>query len=150
MNNREALKYAMDLCSSRERCRSEVTEKLISHNISPGEIEKILETLEKENFIDEVRYAGTFTRDKLRFNKWGKIKIRHMLQGKKLPESIITGALEEIEGDDYTGILREELIKKRKSIKGSNAFDLRGKLFRFARQRGFEPDVIYPLLDEII
>ncbi len=150
MNPKEALKYAMDLCSRQERCRSEIHEKLESRQISPAEINKILVTLEKENFIDEARYAGSFARDKLRFNRWGKIKIRYMLEGKKLPQTIIDAALDDIDPEYYTGILREELRKKRRTIKGSNAFELRGKLFRFARQRGFEPERIYPLLDEIL
>ena len=150
MNYKEALKYAMDLCSRQERCRSEISEKLASSGISDTEIEKILGTLEKENFIDEARYAGTFSRDKLRFNKWGKVKIRYMLERKNLPETIISKALNEIDEDWYGGILREELLKKRRAIRASNAFDLRGKLFNFARQRGFETGLIYAVLDEIL
>ena len=149
MNYREALKYSMDLCSRQERCRSEIAEKLASR-LSDGEIKKILETLVKENFIDEARYAGTFARDKLRFNKWGKAKIRYMLERKDLPATTISGALDEIDEGLYRGILKEELLKKRKTTKGSNAFEVRGKLFRFARQRGFETGLIYKLLDEIL
>lgn len=150
MNPKEALKYAMDLCSRQERCRSEVYDKLVSHRVPTTEINRILDALVEENFIDEARYAGSFARDKLRFNRWGKIKIRYMLEGKKLPQTIIDAALDDIDPEYYTGILREELRKKRRTIKGSNAFELRGKLFRFARQRGFEPERIYPLLDEIL
>lgn len=150
MNYNEALKYSMDLCSRQERCRSEIAEKLASFKLTPAEIKTILETLVKENFIDESRYAGTFTRDKLRFNKWGKAKIRYMLEGKKLPVTIISDALDEIDEGYYREILKEELIKKRRTIKGSNAFEVRGKLFRFARQRGFETGLIYTMLDEIL
>jgi len=140
----------MALCSRQERCRSEISEKLASRKLSSGEIDKILITLENEKFIDEARYAGTFTRDKLRLNKWGKVKIRYMLQQKKIPENIISSALDEIDDVYYSGILNEELLKKRKSIRGSNAFELRGKLFRFAQQKGFETGLIYSLLDDIL
>jgi len=146
----EALTYAMDLCSRQERCRSEITEKLEARKISPGNIEKILETLVSEKFIDEQRFSRAFSRDKLKFNKWGKMKIRHMLKGKRIPESTIEEALSEIEEDFYLDVLREELRKKRKSIKGSNAFEIRGKLYRFASQRGFEPADIHKLIDEHI
>jgi regulatory protein len=150
MNYKEALQYSMNLCSVQERCRSEVTEKLNSRKIPPGDIEKILTVLTAENFIDESRYAGTFARDKLRLNKWGKVKIRYMLQRKNIPGEIIETALEDIGDEDYSNILKEELLKKRKTIKGSNAFDIRGKLFRFAQQRGFETGLIYKILDEIV
>jgi regulatory protein len=150
MNYNEALKYAMDLCSKQERCRSEITDKLAAAGLSKAETGKILDTLARENFINESRYAGTFTRDKLRFNKWGKVKIRYMLEHKKIPEAIVSEALDGIDEEWYRGILREELLKKRRTIRGSNAFDLRGKLFRFARQRGFETGLIYAVLDEIM
>jgi regulatory protein len=150
MNYREALAYAMDLCSRQERCRSEISEKLESRNIAAGDIMKILEALEKENFIDEARYAGTYTRDKLRFNKWGKVRIRYMLERKKIPDTLIARALDEIDHEHYAQLLEEELRKKRTTIKASNLFDLRAKLFRFAQQRGFESGLIYTLLDEIL
>lgn len=147
---KSALGYAMGLCSRQERCRSEIREKLGSWNLSPEKLDSILVALEKDNYLNEARYAGTFARDRLRFNKWGKVKIRHMLERKQIPDPLINNALDSIEQDDYTGILREELSKKRKTIKGKNAFDLRGKLFRFAQQRGFESGLIYEILDEIL
>ena len=140
----------MDLCSRQERCRSEITEKLASRKLSSGDIDKILIALEKDKFIDEARYAGTYTRDKLRLNKWGKVKIRYMLQQKRLPENIISSTIDDIDEEYYSGILKEELLKKRKSIRGGNAFELRGKLFRFAQQKGFETGLIYSLLDDIL
>ena len=150
MNSRDALKYAMGLCSRQERCRSEIREKLASRKLSSEETEKILEALEKDNYLNEARYAGTFARDRIRFNKWGRVKIRHMLERKKIPDDLIADALDTIDEEYYTGILKEELTKKRKTIKGSNAFDIRGKLFRFAQQRGFETGMIYAVLDEIL
>jgi regulatory protein len=150
MNYKEALKYAMDLCSRQERCRSEIAGKLEARNVSPGDTEKILQALSNENFIDEQRYSNAFSRDKLKFNKWGKMKIRHMLKAKQIPESIVESALAELDEDYYLGILREELMKKRKKIKGGNAFEIRGKLFRFASQRGFESGDIHKLLDEAL
>ncbi len=150
MKYEEALKYAMDLCSRQERCKSEILEKLEARKISPDNIEKILANLVKEKFIDEARYANAFSRDKLRFNKWGKMKIRLMLVRKKIPEREIQNALDELDEEQYRQTLKEELLKKRRTIKGGNAFEIRGKLFRFASQRGFEPGDIHSLLDEVI
>ena len=106
--------------------------------------------LTRESFIDESRYAGTYARDKFRFNKWGKVRIRYMLEQKKIPAPVIEDALDGIAEEDYRSTLKAELLKKRKAVRGVNAFDLRGRLFRFAQQRGFETGLIYSLLDEII
>jgi regulatory protein len=150
MNYKEALSYAMDLCAARERCLSEIRDKLHGHKIPSQEIENILLTLKKEKFIDESRYAESFSSDKLRINKWGKVKIRYILQHKNISRQDIGNALDKIDDEFYSSVLREELMKKRKTIKGSNAFELRGKLSRFGQQRGFETGLIYSLLDDIL
>jgi regulatory protein len=147
MNYKEALKYSMDLCSKQERCKSEIREKLLKSGLNETDIEKVLSALEKERFIDESRYASMYANDKLRLNGWGRIKIRHMLYHKKIPAGIIDGALAGMDGTEYEETIRKELAKKKKSIRGGNAWDVRNKLFRFASQRGFESEIIRKILD---
>ena len=149
MNYQEALKYTMDLCSRQEKCCSEIREKLEKYKLPREQTEKVLITLKKEGFIDESRYAGMFARDKLRLNRWGKIKIRYMLSGKRIPEEIITDAINGIDDASYREILKEELLKKRQRAGGGNSFERRSKLARFAQQRGFESGLIFQVLDEI-
>ena len=93
MNYKEALSYTMDLCSRQEKCSSEIREKLEKFNLPGEDVEKVLHSLKKEGFIDESRYAGMFVRDKLRFNRWGRVKIRYMLSARKIPEEIIYAVL---------------------------------------------------------
>jgi regulatory protein len=90
-----------------------------------------------------------FVRDKLQFNRWGKIKIRYMLAAKLIPEEIIRDAIDGIEDHRYLEILREELTKKRRQIKDDNPFKVRNKLARFGQQRGFESGLIFQVLDEM-
>ena len=149
MNYQEALSYTMDLCSRQEKCSREIREKLKKFKLPEAHVEKVLQTLKKEGFIDESRYAGMFVRDKLRFNRWGKIKIRFMLSSKQIPEEIIRDAIDGIDDHNYLEILKEELIKKRRQIKDNDPFKVRNKLARFAQQRGFESGLIYQVLDEI-
>jgi regulatory protein len=149
MNYQEALSYTMDLCSRQEKCYSEIREKLGKFKLPGAQIEKVLKALRKEGFIDESRYAGMFVRDKLQFNRWGKIKIRYMLAAKLIPEEIIRDAIDGIEDHRYLEILREELTKKRRQIKDDNPFKVRNKLARFGQQRGFESGLIFQVLDEM-
>ncbi len=149
MKYQEALSYTMDLCSRQEKCSSEIREKLEKFKLPGAHVEKVLQTLKKEGFIDESRYAGMFVRDKLRFNRWGKIKIRYMLSSKQIPEKIIRDAIDGIDDHNYLEILKEELSKKRRKIKANNLFEVRNKLARFAQQRGFESGLIFQLLDEM-
>ena len=149
MNYQEALSYTMDLCSRQEKCSIEIREKLEKFKLPGAHVEKVLQTLKKEGFIDESRYAGMFVRDKLRFNRWGKIKIRYMLSAKQIPEEIIRNAIDGIDDHNYLEILKDEVIKKRRQIKDNDPFKVRNKLARFAQQRGFEPGLIFQVLDEM-
>ena len=149
MNYKEALSYTMDLCSRQEKCSSEIREKLKKFKVQEAAVEKVLQILKKEGFIDESRYAGMFVRDKLRINRWGKIKIQYMLSSKRIPDEIIREAMEGIDDQNYLEILKEELSKKQKSVKVENPFEVRNKLARFAQQRGFESGLIFQVLDEM-
>jgi regulatory protein len=93
--------------------------------------------------------ARYFANDKLKFNKWGRVKIKYMLQQKKVSREAISEALEQIDENIYNKILKEELVKKRKSIKDTDEYQIKAKLFQFASGRGFEGDAIYKMIDKL-
>ena len=63
-------------------CSHGVSEKMIA--------EKIIDILIKENFINEERLCNRLlSRDKFKYNKWGKIKIAAHLKSKNIPADII-------------------------------------------------------------
>ena len=149
MTTQEALGKAMKLCSAKEYAPFEVEQKLADWGITENAVNEIIETLKKEKFLDEFRMARYFANDKLKFNKWGKVKIRYMLQQKKVSREAIADALDQIEEGLYLKILTEELAKKRKTIKGTDEYQIKAKLLQFASGRGFEGDIIYRVLDKM-
>ncbi len=78
-----ALNKAMDLCASREYCSGDIRAKLESWGLNDSEVNSVIITLIKEDFINDKRYAEAFVRDKYRHNKWGKVKIAAHLKAKK-------------------------------------------------------------------
>lgn len=144
-----ALKKASALCSRSEKCKSDIRAKLIVWGINnESDINKMLQWLTDNQFIDEKRYSHNYTQDKHRFNKWGKIKIRAGLRLKGIGDENIELAFAAIDPDEYRLLLKAELSNKKKNIKSANQYELKGKLFRFASSRGYEADLIYKLLDE--
>lgn len=134
----DALSRVAAYCSTAEHCRAEVTEKLQRWGIAYDAIDRILNRLEQEKYIDEERFCRAFINDKYRFAKWGKVKIGQALQLKKIPQTTYMRFLNEIEGEEYLSILRGLLATKRKSVHAENEYELNGKLIRFALSRGFE------------
>ncbi len=134
-------------CAQRECCRADFARKWREQGVAPDEIEEILCTLEREGFIDEARYARAFTADKLRYDRWGRLKIRAALMAKGISSSDINAALDTIDAEEYETTLRAVLQAKRRSVKAESDFELRRKLANFAAGRGFESNLIFRFLD---
>lgn len=149
MSENEARYKAEAYCSMAEHCRAEVMEKLYQWGVSSEVMEGILNHLEQEGYIDQVRYAKAFVRDKYRFNQWGRIKIAQSLRQKHLVSSDIVVAMEEIDEEEYFTVLEHLLAKKLPGIKAKNAYERNGKLIRFAASRGYEMDEILRCLKRI-
>lgn len=142
-----ALQRAAELCSRQEQCSSHILSKLREWNVNEQDAEKIILVLYDEKFLDDARYAGFFAKDKFRFNKWGRIKIAHMLRQKKIGETDIDQALAQIDDADYFTACLELVRNKSAALKEKNQFIRKGKIFRFAAGRGFEPDLIHRALN---
>lgn len=139
---KKALSKCMALCSKSEKCISDIRNKLEKWPLSETELQKVINALIEEKFIDEQRFAESFVRDKFRFNQWGKIKIAFYLRNKNICESTIKHALEQIDETEYYQILCTMLQQKSKSVKAGSDYEKNAKLIRFAQGRGFEYEII--------
>lgn len=147
INETEALSRVAAYCAASEHCRTEIAEKLQRWGIAYDAIDRIVQRLVDEKYIDEERYCRAFIRDKYRFAKWGKMKIMQALQLKKIPSVTYRPFLNEIDEEEYLSILRDLLTSKRKSVRAENEFERNGKLMRFALSRGFEMEDIRRCMD---
>lgn len=129
-------------CSAAEHCRAEVQEKLRRWGVPAEVAERVVQRLVDEGFVDEVRYCRAFIHDKCRFAKWGRLKIAQALAQKRIPASVYAPWMDEVDEAAYEEGLRRLLQAKRKTTKARNAYELQGKLVRFALQRGFEMESV--------
>ena len=144
MKTAELYNKAAAYCSVAERCKQDVMEKLAA--LAPENtdgIEEIVQKLEAEGFLNEERYARAFAGDKLRFQGWGRMKIRAALQAKKVPATAIAAALNELDEATYREKLRQLRERKLRELRGEkDAFVKRQKVSRFLLGRGFTLDEI--------
>ena len=130
-----------------EHCDSEVRDKLLGWGGAEEEADEIIRYLIEERYIDNQRYANSYTRDKFRFNHWGKYKIGMMLRSKDICNEIIEEALNQIDEEEYLEKLEQILRDKLRSLKYSSEYEKKGKLFKFAQSRGFESSAISKVID---
>ncbi|MBM3419504.1 MAG: RecX family transcriptional regulator [Bacteroidetes bacterium] len=142
-----AIAKARRLCASREYCISEIRAKIEEWAlVPPQKSDEIIASLVSDRFIDEQRYASAFARDKLRYNKWGRIKISYALRMKDLPANVIAGALNGIDEQEYLLIASKLVERILKTKKKSDAGLLRASVVRSMQSKGFETAVIMKLL----
>jgi regulatory protein len=143
-----ALNKAMVQCSRRELCKYDIRIRLEEWGIKSADIEKIINELVKENFINDERFASAFVRDKFTYNKWGKVKIASHLKAKQISGDILIKALNSIDNEVYIKFINELISIRRKSVKSKNKYDLKAKLLRYGLSKGFESQLLYDILNE--
>ena len=143
----EAYNRVASQCVMREYCRADWYRKLLTAGLTQQQVEKVLDRLEDEKFIDEERYCRSFVHDKLCYDRWGRIKISYSLRQKAIANEHIEAAMSTINEEEYLEILKEIIRQKSRSIKAENDYERRQKLARFAAGRGFEPGLIFKTLD---
>jgi len=147
----EALRgKAAAYCSVAEHCRREVREKLFNWGATEDQVGEVLEYLEKESFLDETRYANAFANDRMRFQGWGRQKIRAGLQQKGIDGNTADAAIAQLDAEEYTRQLHSLAEKKMRDLRTDGNPDIRRqKLFRFLASRGFTYEEIAPLGERI-
>ncbi len=150
MDKLQALSRAMALCSKTEYSEANIRGKLKYWETSPEDVDAIIDHLTREKFIDDLRYANAYVKDKVRLNHWGRIKIRYMLSMEKVKHSVIDQVLAEIDEELYSDTLKDLLQKKSRELKGeSNAQSKKQKLLKFAQSRGFEIELALRLMKDL-
>ncbi len=150
LNKEQALKRLQNLCSKSEKSRTDIEKKLYQWGVNKSDIEFVIKSLESDNFINDVRYAEIYVREKLNLNKWGRIKIKYMLIQKGIKESVINNELNKISEERYKNILEQLLIKKHKSLINIDIAKQKQKLLSYASSRGFESGKVFDIVVKII
>jgi regulatory protein len=136
-------------CAFQERCIHDVTEKLNEWKVGQKHIEKIIDQLIKEDYLNEERFAKSYAGGKFRINHWGKTKIIYELGKRQVPDLIIQIGLQEIDDDEYEGTLKEILLRKSREIREKDPYKKRQKLITHAAQKGYDYNLIKHVIEKI-
>lgn len=147
MDIQVALDKLRNICSRQEKCPADVVALLKKWDVSAENHSKIIHQLKNEKYMDEKRYANAYVRDKVRFDHWGFIKIRIMLNQKGIDRSIIDDAIGDYDLTAYKSMIEAELKKKRRSVTG-NPYEIWAKMARYGTSRGYEMEFMKEFLGD--
>ena len=141
-NFHELLVKAERFCAYQERSSYEVKQKMKEFDATEEEIEKVISSLQEDDFQNDERFAKLFTSGKFRIKRWGKNKIKSELRMKKIPDQLIKNALDSIDEAEYKKTILHLIQKKDKEVKSLKPTDRKQKIFRFLLSKGFESSLV--------
>lgn len=139
-------------CAYQDRSEFETRQKLRTWNLKDTDIDKVIEYLKKEQYLNEERFMRAFIDGKLQGKKWGTEKIKYHLKHKHhIPEHLINQYIQNIDKEWYREKLKELLLKKKTQLskKETDPQVLKKKIINFALSKGYTLSDILLTLQEI-
>ncbi len=146
----EAKKKMERYCAYQERCHQEVLDKLKALGMIPVAIDQIMGHLIQENYLNEERFAKSFASGKFHIKKWGRKRIIQELKLRKISSYNIKIALSEIGNQEYADTLHKLAQKRLSQLTETNVQRRKRKLADYLLYRGWESDLVYAKIQELI
>ncbi|WP_339887322.1 regulatory protein RecX [uncultured Flavobacterium sp.] len=122
---------------------------MFSFSLNTYEKEELMVYLIENNFLNEERFAQSFSRGKHNYKKWGKVRIVNELKARNISSNLIKIALKEINDSLYLETFEELANKHWESISESNFMKKRKKFCDYFMRKGWENDLIYEKVREL-
>lgn len=145
----EARQKLEHYCAYQERCHEEVVQKLRSLGLGQAAIDEVVVHLIENNFLNEERFACSFTRGKHRIKHWGKIRIVNELKSRNISQYNITTALKEITAEEYLDTFHNLSEKHWENMQETNVLKKKKKFCDFLIRKGFETNLVYDKVNEL-
>jgi len=145
----EAINKLEYYCSYQDRCHKEVEQKLRNLTLIPELKEKVITHLIEHKYIDEERFAKSFTRGKHNYKGWGKIRIVQELKFREISKRNIDLALLELPNEIYLENFHDLAEKNWNSIKERKGQKKNKKFVDFLLRKGYETHLIFDKLKEL-
>lgn len=88
-----ALDLGYRYLGKRDRTEAEVRRHLAAKEVDERSIESAVQTLVRQKYLDDERYARTFAEDRRRLDDWGPERIERLLLGLGIDGELAAGAL---------------------------------------------------------
>lgn len=137
-------------CVYQDRCHKEVEQKMWDYNLIPEAKELILLSLLQNNFLNEERFSKSYARGKFRIKSWGKQRIVRELKFRNISAYNIKTALKEIDETEYIETIYRITENRNEVISESNIYKRKQKLIGFLMRKGFENELIYKVVNEVV
>lgn len=145
----KAKNKALNILSKADQSEKKIREKL-STDFEENTIDKVIEFLKRNNFINDNLLAQKIINTNLNLNKCGKNRIKQNLYNKGIDSSTINKAINDIDNEaEFENAMY--LAKKRyERIKNEDKRKIYQKLSQHLAYKGFNYDIIKRVLNKLL
>ena len=141
------LAQATALLARREHSRAELARKLVRRlggTGSPGEVEAVLDKLQRRGLLSETRFAASVVRT--RSLRIGDARLAYELRTRGVPAEVAAAALSDLRRAGESELVRARDVWSRRFGVAPGSAEERARQARFLLRRGFSAEVIRKVL----
>ena len=140
----------MRLCARAEKSTGDARRLMRGWGVDERAQEEIVRTLTAQRFIDDVRFAEAFVREKTNLSGWGAYKIRAALSRKGIDRATTEAALAGVDPALNAERLQQQLARKMRTAKAATTYELKTKLIRYGASLGYDFESVAEAVARII
>lgn len=147
---RKAKDYALNLLTYRPRSCQEIKDKLRGKHYAEKVVEKVIGQLRELNFLDDKQFARLWVESRLLNKPRGRRLLEQELRQKGIGNEIIEKVSEFAYHEQGEDEIARELARKRLRQYGNlDKSAVKRRLYGYLERRGFPPDIISQVLQEL-
>jgi regulatory protein len=140
---------ALNYIDIRRRSREEISNYLVKKNYDVSEIDRVIKSLEEENYINDHDFTVAYVNDKLNMSNDGINKIRRSLSNFKIEENVIDEVLSKIDLSSQNDKI-DKLINKQIRLNSKYTGNvLKAKILNYLINLGYDRDSIVEKLENV-
>ncbi len=137
----KALELAYRYLNRRDRTRAQVAAHLCAREVPAAAIEEAVETLERQGYLDDARYARAFAEDRRALDGWGPQRIERALLAAGVDDGLVADAVGARDAGEELEAALELLRRRFRAIPGDDRE--RASALGMLVRKGFDLDFAY-------
>ena len=142
----KAYEKALKFLAPRPRSEAEVRRRLTRHELTPALIDTVVARLQRAGLLDDQAFAAYWVENRSTFRPRSSRVLRMELKQKGLGEAEVRAALSNTDDENAAYLLGAKRVRR---LTGLPRDEFRRKLGDFLARRGFNYDVIEPVVERL-
>lgn len=141
-----AYQLALKFLDYRPRSQAEIRKNMQTHEVPEPIIEATLVRLQSSGLVNDQNFAQSWVENRVEFRPRGKRALRMELRQRGIGDEAIERAVEAV---DEAGLAYQAAVKQIRKLDTNDWQTFRQKLTNFLLRRGFNFDVINPVVRQV-